>query len=47
MKQFFEEPKVFVECFAVTDQTMTVSWITPDIEGSETNPYGIEAIISR
>lgn len=47
MKQFFEEPKVFVERFTVNDQAMTVSWITPDSSNDETNPYGIDAIISR
>lgn len=38
MKQFFEEPNVFVERFSVNDQVLTVSWIAPDIDNDETNP---------
>ena len=37
MKQFFEEPKVNLEQFAVIDQTLTVSWM-PGLEDDETNP---------
>ena len=40
MKQFFETPEILVERFSVTDQTMNVSWITPDNDNDETNPFG-------
>ena len=44
MKQFFEEPRVFVERFTVTDQTLNVSWVTVDPNSDETNAFGIGAI---
>ena len=43
MKQFFEEPKVFVERFNVTDQTLTASWM-PELGEDEMNPYSVKAI---
>lgn len=46
MKQFFEEPKVFVERFNVNDQTLTVSFVTADVFNDETTAYGINAITS-
>lgn len=44
MKQFFEEPRVTVERFTVTDQTLTatVSWFIDNLfeDSNETTVYG-------
>ena len=45
MKKNFEEPNILVERFNVTDQTLTVSWITPDLTNDETNAFGVKAIV--
>lgn len=44
MKQFFEEPKVCVEQFAVTDQTL---FLSSPFEIDELTPYGVPAIVPK